>query len=193
LESCCLLDSVKTPDQFSALVDDRISLVYRCVIPGSTSTKHVLSEHAHEINEARILIPQVDRNGLHVRALLVFATQLSVLGSTDEAVDFLGAAVAAINSLPAKSEQTSATMTSADLAWAEINDPRSLLDAPELDHAFSAIGVADLERATYEARKISVKSVQLVARLEAVRDVIRTEVRRPRSKPVVKSVNPSPK
>jgi hypothetical protein len=143
------------------------------------------------INEARILIPQVDRNGLHVRALLVFASQLPVLASTDEAVDFLDAAVAAINSLPKKSEQSSTTMSPADFAWAEINDPRSLLDTPELDHAFSAIGALDLERAITEARKIGVKSVQLVARLEAIGEVIRIEARRPRAKPEIKAVNRS--
>ena len=143
------------------------------------------------INEARTLIPQVDRNGLHVRALLAFASQLPALASTDEAVDFLDAAVVAINSLPKKSEEPAATKSPAELAWDEINDPRSLLDAPELDHAFSSIGAVDLDRATNEARKIAVKSVQLVARLEAVGEVMRIDARRPRSKPATKAVTRS--
>jgi hypothetical protein len=140
------------------------------------------------INEARTLIPQVDRNGLHVRALLAFASQLSALASTDEAVEFLDAAVVAINSLPKPSEEAAATKSSSELAWGEINDPHSLLDAPELDHAFSSIGAVDLDRAINEARKIGVKSVQLVARLEAVGEVMRIDARKPRSKPATKAV-----
>ncbi len=140
------------------------------------------------INEARTLIPQVDRNGLHVRALLAFASQISALASTDEAVDFLDAAVVAINSLPKQSAEPAATKSSAELAWDEINDPRSLLDAPELDHAFSSVGAVDLERAIDEARKIGVKPVQLVARLEAVGEVMRIDARKPRSKPATKAV-----
>jgi hypothetical protein len=143
------------------------------------------------INEARTLIPQVDRNGLHVRALLAFASQLPALASTDEAVDFLDAAVVAINSLPKKSEEPAATKSPAELAWDEINDPGSLLDAPELDHAFSSIGAVDFDRATNEARKIGVKSVQLVARLEAIREVMRIDARKPRSKPATKAVTRS--
>jgi hypothetical protein len=143
------------------------------------------------INEARTSIPQVDRNGLHVRALLAFASQLSALASTDEAVEFLDAAVVAINSLPKQSEEPAATKSPTELAWDEINDPRSLLDAPELDHAFSSIGAVDLERAINEARKIAVKPVQLVARLEAVGEVMRIDARRPRSKPATKAVTRS--
>jgi hypothetical protein len=143
------------------------------------------------INEARTLIPQVDRNGLHVRALLAFASQLPALASTDEAVDFLDAAVVAINSLPKKSEEPAATKSPAELAWDEINDPGSLLDAPELDHAFSSIGAVDFDRATNEARKIGVKSVQLIARLEAIGEVMRIDARKPRSKPATKAVTRS--
>lgn len=143
------------------------------------------------INEARTLIPQVDRNGLHVRALLAFASQLSALASTDEAVEFLDAAVVAINSLPKQSEEPAATKSPTELAWDEINDPRSLLDAPELDHAFSSIGAVDLERAINEARKIAGKPVQLVARLAAVGEVMRIDARRPRSKPATKAVTRS--
>jgi hypothetical protein len=143
------------------------------------------------INEARLLIPQVDRNGLHVRALLAFASQLPALASTDEAVNFLGDAVVAINSLPKKTQESEVTKSSAELAWDEINDPSSLLDAPELAHAFAAIGVLDLDRALNEARKIGVKSVQLAARLEALGEVMRIDARKPRSKPPTKAVTRS--
>ena len=146
------------------------------------------------INEACTLIPQVDRNGLHVRALLAFASQLPALASTDEAVEFLDAAVVAMNALPKRSqEEPAATKSPAELAWDEINDPRSLLDAPELDHAFSSIGAVDLEQAISEARKIGVKPVQLVARLEAVGEAMRIDARRPRSKPAAKGGTRSPK
>jgi hypothetical protein len=139
------------------------------------------------IKEARTLIPQVGRNGLHVRALLAFASQLPALASTDEAVDVLDTAVVALNSLSKPSEEPAATKSPAELAWAEINDPLSLLDAPELAHAFSSIGMVDLDRAIIEARKIGVKPVQLVARLEAVGEVMRIDARRPRSKPASKT------
>lgn len=132
------------------------------------------------LNEAVTLIPQVDRNGLHVRALLAFASQLSSLASMDEAMIFLNAAVTAINSLPKRPEQTAATDSLAELAWNEINDPLSLLDAKELDRAFAAIGGIDLERASTTALKIEVKPVQLAARLEAVGEAIRVDARKPK-------------
>lgn len=144
------------------------------------------------VNEARTLIPQVDRNGLHVRALLSFVSQLSALSSTDEALDFLDSAVTAINALPKKSEAASSTKSLREVVWDDLNDPRSLLDAPELDRAFSVMGTADLERTLIEARKISVKSVQLVARIETVEEVIKSEARKRPSKPAPKPPGPSP-
>jgi hypothetical protein len=135
------------------------------------------------INEARLLIPQVDRNGLHVRALLAFASQLTAAESIDQAVEFLDAAVVAMNSLPKPSEDTSTpTKSSLDLAWDEINDPRTLIDGPELDHAFSSIAAVDAERTLFEARKIAIKPVQLVARLATVGAVLRIDASKPRSK-----------
>jgi hypothetical protein len=144
------------------------------------------------INEARLLIPQVDRNGLHVRALLAFGSQLTAAESIDEGVEFLDAAVVAINSLPKRSEDTStATMSSLDLAWNQINDPRTLIDGPELDHAFSSIAAVDPERTLFEARKIAIKPVQLVARLAVAGEVLRIESRKVRSKAATKVVGRS--
>lgn len=114
------------------------------------------------VNEARILIPHTDRNGIHARALLSFASQLALLDSPDEAADLLHSAVVAINSLPKKNAEVSeATKSSTEAAWAEVNDPRSLIDAQELDRAFSSMGAVDLDLTITEARKIEVKSVQL--------------------------------
>jgi hypothetical protein len=140
------------------------------------------------IDEARTLIPQIDRNGLHVRTLLSFAAQSQVLASLDEAIDFLDAAVLAINALPKPSDQTSATTTSAEMAWAELNDPRSLVESMDLAQAFCAIARLDLERAIIEGRKIVPKPVQLVARLEAAGEILRIDARKVKTQPRVKGV-----
>ncbi len=138
------------------------------------------------LSEARSLIPQSNRNGLHVRALLAFACQLPVMASPDEAVEFLRAAVTALNSLARPSEKSGEKGSALDRAWAEMNDPQSLLEASEFSRSFAAIGLADVEQAIIEARKIEVRSIQLVARLEAVGEVMRIEARRSRSKPTPK-------
>lgn len=143
------------------------------------------------INEALSLIPAVDRNGLHVRALLTFASQVPVLTSADDALEFLAASVAAINSLPKQADEPTVTKSGAELAWGEINDPLSLLDTPELAHAFSSVGAVDLERTIIEARKIEVKPVQLVARLEAAGEVIRIAARKPKSKQATRAITRS--
>ena len=140
------------------------------------------------IDEARTLIPQVDRNGLHVRTLLSFAAQSQVLASLDEAIDFLDAAVLAINALPKPSDQTGAMTTSVEMAWAELNDPRSLVESMDLAQAFSAIARFDLERAIIEGRKIVPKSVQLVARLEAAGEILRIDARKVKRQPRIKGV-----
>ncbi len=143
------------------------------------------------ISEARVFIPQVDRNGLHVRTLLAFASQPAALASTDEALGFLNSAVVTINSLASPSSEDAASKSILDEAWAELNDPRSLLDLQEFANAFSAIGLLDLDRTIIEARKIALKSVQLVARLEAVGEVMRTEARRPKPKATRKGMSGS--
>jgi hypothetical protein len=146
------------------------------------------------VNEARTLIPQTDRNGLHVRALLSFSSQLAVMGSKDEAVHFLDTAVVAINSLPKKSDDPGVTKSSTELAMDEVNDPRSLLDAQELEHAFASMGALDLDQAIAEARKIEIRPIQMVATLEAIEHVFRNAARKPkREVGVKKAVLQNPK
>jgi hypothetical protein len=133
------------------------------------------------INEARVLIPQVDRNGLHVRALLSFVSQLTDLGKNDDAMELLNNALMTINALSKKTDDQAATRTAAEAAMAELNDPNSLLDAAEMDQAFSLVGLRDLERGLALARKIEPRAVQLVARLETIQGI----VKRPPSNPKV--------
>jgi hypothetical protein len=133
------------------------------------------------INEARLLIPQTDRNGLHVRALLSFVSQLTEPGTNEDAMEFLNLAVVSINTLAKRPNEESAAKTLAESAMAELNDPNSLLDASELDQAFSLVGLRDLEQALTQARRIEPRAVQLVARLETIQGVIK----RPPSKPKV--------
>jgi hypothetical protein len=120
------------------------------------------------INEAMLLIPQTERNGLHVRALLSFATQSAGGDTMDEAVEFLRGAITSLNHLETTEKPENEDRTMADETMAELNDPRSLLDAPEMEQAFVAIGLVDLDRGLAEAKRIENRSVQLVARLEVL-------------------------
>lgn len=142
------------------------------------------------INEARILIPQVDRNGLQIRALFSFAAELAALRANGDAIEFLASAVSAVNALPKKTDEPSAIKSPAELAMSELNDPRSLLEAEELGSAFVSVGTVDLSRATAEAKRIQMKPVQLVARLEAVQDTLKRTVRTPKP-PVKRSTAPA--
>lgn len=133
------------------------------------------------VDEARTLIPQVERNGLHVRALLTFVSQLPTMGAKDSAFEFLDAAVISINALPKGTKESSAQSAS-EMAWEELNDARTLMDVPEFARAFSTIGMVDFDRATLAAHQIRMKQVQLVARLETVAEIIRRDARTPRRK-----------
>jgi hypothetical protein len=145
------------------------------------------------IDEARLLIPQVDRNGLHARALLSFATQLSGATANDDAVEFLSSAVTTIDALAMRPSEPAEPKSMAEAAMAELNNPNSLLDAPEMEQAFSTIGQIDLERALEQAKRIEPRAVQLTARLEAIQSVIKLPRSKPKSvtppKPAAKSVN----
>ena len=146
------------------------------------------------IDEARLLIPQVDRNGLHARALLSFATQLSSATSNEDAIEFLNSAVTTINALALRNTEQSEPKSMAEAAMAELNNPNSLLDAPEMEQAFSAAGLIDLERTLEQAKRIEPRAVQLTARLEAIQGVIKLPLSKPKSvpqKPVIKSVDQS--
>lgn len=131
------------------------------------------------INEARLLIPQTERNGLHLRALLSFTSQLARLGATDDAFEFLKSAVSTINSLgPAGQESVSNSL--AESAMAELNDPNSLLDEPEFEKAFVAVGLLDLNLGLTQAKKIQPKPVQLMARLLTIQGVIKQAASKPK-------------
>lgn len=145
------------------------------------------------VNEAQLLIPQVDRNGLHVRALLSFAAQLSDLAANDEAIEFLNRAVTAINALSKETNEQSATRTQREIAMAELNDPVSLLDAQEMERAFSLVGLIDLDRGLTEAKRIELKPIQLLARLETVQGVIKSISIKPKTPPNVPNVSSKPK
>ena len=145
------------------------------------------------IDEARLLIPQVDRNGLHARALLLFATQLSGAAANDEAIEFLSSAVTTVNALAMRTSEPAEPKSMADAVMVEFNSPNSLLDAPEMEQAFSTTGLIDLERALEQAKRIEPRAVQLTARLEAIAGVLKVSSSKPKSapqaKPATKSVN----
>ena len=134
------------------------------------------------INEAQLLIPQTDRNGLHLRALLSFASQLTRLGANDEAIEFLKSAITSINALTPVSEDAT-TKSSANAAMAELNDPNSLIDAPEMDQAFNGIGLVNLELGLTQAKRIQPKPVQLMARLQTIQGVIKQAASKPKQSP----------
>ena len=138
------------------------------------------------IDEARLLIPQVDRNGLHARALLLFATQLSGATANDEAIEFLNSAVTSINALAMRTSEPTEPKSMADAAMAELNNPNNLLDAPEMEQAFSTTGLVNLERALEEAKRIEPRAVQLTARLEAIEGVIKLPLSKPKAGPQAK-------
>ena len=125
------------------------------------------------VNEARLLVPQTNRNGLHVRALLSFSGQLAKHATKDDAFDFLNNAVVAINTLAKKSSDETEATSLAEEAMAELNDPNSLFDSPEFEQAFNAAGLIDLDAGLTSANKIQSKPVQLLARLQTIQAVIK--------------------
>jgi hypothetical protein len=145
------------------------------------------------VNEAQLLIPQVDKNGLHVRALLSFAAQLSDLAANDDAIVFLNTAVTAINALSTTTDEQGTIRTQREIAMAEINDPISLRDAQEMERAFSLVGLVDLDRSLIEARRIELKPIQLLARLETIQGVIRSASLKPKLPTKTHNVSSNPK
>ncbi len=138
------------------------------------------------INEARLLIPQTDRNGLHVRALLSFAAGLTTTDAKAEAADLLGTAVTSINGLEKPKADNDRQSISAE-AMAELNDPASLLDSPEMEQAFASVGLLDLDQGLAEAKRIELRSVQLVARLEVLQATAKRIPIQPKTRPVSKA------
>lgn len=123
------------------------------------------------VAETRALIPQTGKNGLHIRALLTLSSQLVLMESRDEAAELLDLAIVGLNAL--KSDSVASPKTPVEAAWNELNDPLSLLSAPELERAFTSLGALDLDRALDEASKIKNRSIRLVSRLESLQRSIR--------------------
>jgi hypothetical protein len=125
------------------------------------------------IDEARLLIPETNRNGLQVRALLAFASQLATPDTKDVAVEFLKNAVVAINTLGKTSREDTSTKTLREEAIDELNDPLGFLDASEMEQAFASIGLMDLDNGLILAKTIELKPLQMVARLETLQGIIK--------------------
>jgi hypothetical protein len=125
------------------------------------------------VNEARLLVPQTNKNGIHVRALLSFSGQLAKPATKDDAFDFLNNAVVAINTLSRKSSDETEAKSLAEEAMAELNHPISLFDSPEFEQAFNAAGAINLDAGLTSANKIQTKPVQLLARLQTIQAVIK--------------------
>ena len=132
------------------------------------------------INEARLLIPQTDRNGLHLEALLTFVSRLVKMGAHDDAIEFLNGAVKTINALSARTTQTKGTKSPGEAAMAELNDPNRLLNEPAMEQAFTAVGKLDLDVGLTHAKKIQPKPVQLLARLLTIQGVIKQNASKPK-------------
>ena len=132
------------------------------------------------INEARLLIPQTDRTGLHLEALLTFVTRLVKIGAHDDAIEFLNGAVKTINALSARSTQTNGANSPGEAAIAKLNDPNRLLNEPSMEQAFTAVGKLDLKVGLTHAKNIQPKPVQLLARLLTIQGVIKQNASKPK-------------
>jgi len=133
------------------------------------------------ISEARLLIPQTDRNGFHVRALFTFATHLAADVTKVDALEFLNSAVTSINALSKKGFDQKSTKN----IWSieELDDPKSLFEAPEMEQAFTTLGLIDLENALTQANRLDLGSVSLLARLQAVQGIIKRASHMPKAPP----------
>jgi hypothetical protein len=124
------------------------------------------------IDEIRVLIPQTDRNGLHLRALFFLTAQLANLGRKDESLEFLNSAVVTINVL-GKVTNEDEPRNMSEAAMHQLNDPINLIEDAEMDQAFAAAGLLDVEAGLALARNINLKLVQLVARLGTIQGIIK--------------------
>jgi len=144
------------------------------------------------IDEVRLLIPQTDRNGLHLRALFSLATQLANPSRKDDAMEFLGSALVTVNALGKTTTEQDEPKNLSEAAMKELNDPKNLVDDAEMDQAFSAVGQLDVEAVLGLARNINLKPVQLVARLESIQGIIKRPRLEPKAPPKPKA-SPNPR
>jgi hypothetical protein len=71
----------------------------------------------------------------------------------------------------------------------------TLLDEPDMEHAFSSVGLIDLPSGLTEARRIQPRAVQLVARLETIQAIVKRNALQPKppKKPAASPVRVSPR
>jgi len=113
------------------------------------------------LTEAHTALSESDSNGIRARALLSLAAEASAV-SVPISVELLWSAVSLINSL------TVAPGAEAEgNPLAKVNDPRSLIDAPELQRAFSSVGSVDFDSALLAAGQVKDGAIRLIARLSA--------------------------
>lgn len=107
-------------------------------------------------------------SGLQARALLMLAPE-ALSSSVPDALDLLNRAVTVINDLPEVSQDTDEY---------NLDDPKSLKDAPELQRAFSTIAARDYDGTLSVARQLQPALIGLLARLA----VVETELKKPTRK-----------
>ena len=76
---------------------------------------------------------------------------------------------------------------------AELNDPISLLDAPEMEQSFTSFGLHDPDKGLAEAKRIEDRSVQLVARLEVLQGFTKGNSRGSKARSESPKISSSPK
>jgi hypothetical protein len=126
-----------------------------------------------------------------LRALFAFAFQLTKQGAYDDAVEFLNGAVTTLNALSGGRDETggqSQTEVAKDLS-----DPNIILAQGDMEQAFVAIGLFDLDTGLTQSKKIQPKPVQLMARLQTIQGVIKRDASKPRMPAPRVSTGNSPK
>lgn len=144
------------------------------------------------LSEARSALSNTEKDGMRARLLLSFASEVSSISESD-AIDILHNAVAMINSLPKPDTGSdSEAQSAAELALAELNDPRSFMDSPELQRAFSSVARVDFDGTLLAAGRINPRAVQLMARLASSEIALTKRIKKPSAAPAKKTTNASP-
>ena len=129
------------------------------------------------IAEARASLASSDWNGLHARAMFSLTSEIAVLG-TSETLDLLWGAVASLNhTLKKKGNADEARNPIIE----EMNSAADLIEAPELQQAFSHAGSQDLESSLLAAHGIQDLAIGLIARLAACEKVLLKTTDKPKS------------
>jgi hypothetical protein len=144
-------------------VNARVTLLLQ--LARATYRKDDVSFSRLIVSEARTALANTETDGMRARLLLSIASEVSTI-SESEAIEMLHSAVLAINSLPKRVGEDEATNQSpSEFAISELNDPRSFMESPELQRAFSSVAQVDFDGALLAAGRINPTSVQLIARL----------------------------